>query len=554
MKKIKLADDPLKIICAVGLVLTLIISWGMVLSALIWGGGKGKVPESTFARSLKEYDLFDAPKRAMEGENPQQIERLLSRLQRQVSSVEEQLSVLKRRRALAFLDRNYIESYAKAAKEAAENFVYSAPIAAVAAEAVVLGGDPKGDAQFKTYAERLTQSRFDMLRLSLYILSGELESPASAAALLDFPDLLSLNLAGLPELTQNALYTDEFLLMAMKGDSGAQFRLSTLLNTPSPEITRMGAEFFYDHGNPLRAAELFSRAGGERDFARAADAFALAGEIPGARNIWLALSSPDGEEIPLLDRMRFYYNLSSASADRLEEMSWLEKLFTQDLSSREYPENLSVYSAIRYSRLLETERSIAVLDDMKGNPLTDLELLRRRQPDWPPTRAAAEVWILLGRHSEDEDLYEWAAWYFERQRLYSEIERLIKEATRKGMGGTWLDLHRSFALIRAGKTADAEKILLEASANGAGNRGWMFYANLGRIQESRRIIPSALEYYTNALSIISPRDRPQAAQLQMRISRCHEALGNGAESRRALEAAYELDPQNINIRQMLRRL
>jgi len=552
MKKISLADNPLKIICAAGLVLTLVISWGMVVSALVWGGRKGKVPESTFARSLRDYDLLDAPKRVMEGENPQEVERLLSRLQRQAGSVEEQLSVLKRYRALALLDRNYIESYAKAAKDAAENFVHSAPIAAVAAEAIVLGGDPKGDAQLKTYAERMTQSRFDKLKLCLYVLSGELESPVQTAAFPDFPDLLSLDLGSLPEQTQRALYTDEFLLMAMKGDSAASFKLNNLLNTPTPEITRMGAEFFYDHGNPLMAAELFSRSGEERDYARAADALTLAGEIPGARNIWLALSSPGGaeEEIPLQTRMRFFYNLSSASTDRLEEESWLEKLFTQNLSSRDFPDNIGTYSAIRYSRLLETDKGIAVMDDMKGNPLTELELLRSRQLDWPPTRAAAEVWILLGRHDENENLYEWAAWYFERQKLYPETERLLKEAARKGMGGPWLDLHRSFALIRAGKIADAEKILLEASANA----GWMFYANLGRIQESRRAISSALEYYTNAASLVSPKDRPQAAQIQMRISRCLEALGNGAESRRAMEAAYELDPENINIRRELRRL
>ena len=551
MKKIRMADNPLKIICAVGLILALIVSWGMVLAALTLGGpGKGKAPGNSFARSLREYDLYNAPKRVMEGESPQQVERLLSRLQRQVNSVEEQLSVLKRRRALALLDRNYIDSYEKAAKEAALNFVHSAPIAAVAAEAVVLGGDSKGDAQLKIYAERMTQSRFDMLKLSLYALSGDLESPAKAAALPDFPDLLSLDLSSLPDQTQMALYTDEFLLMAMKGGSEASFRLNNLLNKPTPEITRMGAEYFYDHQNPLRAAELFSRSGGERDFARAADAFALAGEIPGARNIWLALSSPGGEEIPLQTRLRFFYNLSSSSTDILEKESWLEKLFSELLSSRDSPDSLGTYSAIRYSRLLDTERSIAVLDDMKGNPLADLEFLRLMQPDWPPTRAAAEVWILLGRHSENEDLYEWAAWYFERQKLYPEIERLLKEAARKGMGGPWLSLHSSYALIRAGKTADAEKILLDASANA----GWMFYANLGRIQESRRAISSALEYYTNAASLTGSRDRPQAALLQMRISRCHEALGNSAESRRAMEAAYELDPDNINIRRELRNL
>ena len=559
MKKNKILNNPLKIICLIGFFLTLVISWGIVLSVVVWGRAESGRVQDTFTRSLREYDQFDGPKRVMEGENPEQIERLLSRLEKQASSVEEYLSVLKRRRALALIDRNYISAYADAAKEAAAKFAYSAPLAAVAAEAAVLGGTMPEEtlALLKNYAGRITQGRFDMLNLSLHVLAGNLDNPAAAAALPELSQLLSSDLSALPPQIQRDLLVNEFLLLAYNGDIPvASYRLNLLLNETAPEITRMGAEFFYDFQNPLRAAELFLRLQEERDIARAAEALALAGEISGARNIWLALSSENpmtGQRANLAfdpdARFRIFYNLAASSTDKFEEEAWLERIFT---SSRQGPlDSLGVYSTIRYTRLLDNERSIAVLDGIKGNPHIDLELLRRRLHDWPHTRSAAEVWLLLGRHDESENLHEWAAWYFEHQKLYTESGQLLKEAARKGIAGSWLDLHSSLALLREGKVSDAEKTLL-ASYSHPHSADWRISANLGRIQESRRAMSSALEYYENAaakLGFSAPlRDRPSAAILQMRISRCLEALGRSAESLRALEAAYELDSSNINIR------
>ena len=570
MKKNILLQNPLKIICIVGLILTLAISWGLVFSAVLWGrAGKEDTQSYSFARNLREYDLYNAPKRVLEGENPQQIERFLSRLQRQARSVEEHLSVLKRRRALAEIDRNYISSYAGAAMEAADKFAHSAPLAAVAAEAVLLSGTITGEtlALLNNYSGRLSQNRFDMLYLSLNVLAGNLDNPVSAAALPGLPDLYSIGfsvfqeespgpdepISRIPLNTQRDLLTNEFLLLINRGDiSTASYRINNLLNIPSPEIIRMGADFFYDHQNPLRAAELYLRLSEENDLARAAEALALAGEISGARNIWRALSAINAAENQFTDmhtRMRIFYNLAATSIGKIEEESWLERIFSMPRQGN--LDSLGIFSIIRYARLLENEQSISVLNEVNGTPLVDLELLRNRQLNWPHTRAAAEVWVLLGRHSENEMLHEWAAWYFEHQKLHSESERLIKEALRKGMAGSWLDLHRSFALIREGKTSEAEKILETYCRDS--NSDWRFFANLGRIQESRRAISSALEYYENAsvaLNRAMPlhKDRSSAAQLQMRISRCLEALGHSAESLRALEAAYELDSENINIR------
>jgi len=558
MKKKKSAVNPLKTVSVIGLILALIVSWGMVFLVLFLGNsGQEKMPENVFTRELKAYDIFDAPKRVIEGENPDRIERMLTRLQKHAKSPEEQLSVLKRRRALALIDRRYISAYAKAAQSAAEAFTRSPPIAAVAAEATVLVGVSSDNdlALLKNYASRISQYRFDTLSLSAYILAGELDNPSKAAALPLLKDLPALDLSGFSVNTQRDLLIDAFLLSAYSGDiSAATSRINNLLNTGAADIKRMGAEFFYDHNNLLRAAELFLSLDSENDFARAADAMALAGEIPGARNIWLALSGGgSGAEQPKT-RLRYLYNLASSSPDKSEEESWLEKLFTQSQGTQSRQgalDSLSVYSIIRYTRLLDADRSIAVLEGFKGSPLLDLELLRRKQPGWPPTRAMSEVWTLLNRSGDNPDLYEWAAWYFEQQRLYPEMAMLLKEAGRKGMTGTWFDLHTSLALIRDGKIQEAEKIL-EARFKDPSFTDWRIAANLGRIQESRRAISSALEFYQTAAALV--KDKPSAALVQLRLGRCLEALGRMAESYRAIELAYELDSDNINVRREFRRI
>ena len=570
-----MARTPLKPVCITGLILALILSWSMVLFGLILRRDvpvKGSYSENSFTRELREYDLFDGPKRALEGEEIQQIEKRLSRLQKQARGVEEQLSVLKRRRVLALLDRRYINAYEKAAHEAAEAFAHSVPIAAVAAEAAVLGADG-AQALLKNYAGRLSQNRFGSLELSVHVLAGNLEDPATAAALPGLETLLSRDFACPPQTRINLL-ADEFLLRALKGDiPGASARLSFLI-AEAPHDTglqRMGAEFFYDHNNPLKAADLFSRlaasgkSDGERDIARAADALVLAGEIPGARNIWLALSSPDnaaanerpGDGFSGQIRYRSLYNLAASSADSQEKLSWIEKLLSFRSQRGLAMDSTGIYSIIRYTRLLDTPRSIAVLNELVLNerrkiPLLDLELLRRRLDTLPPNRAAAEVWLLLGRQSEDEDIYEWAAWYFDHQRLYGETARLLKEAARKRMSGPWIDLHRSLALIREGKTSEGEKILLYLSEKEAGPLSWEIFANLGRIREGRRAVPAALEAYQSAAALVA--DKAAAAQVQIRISRCLEALDRIRESRNAMEYALELDGENLNIRRELRRL
>jgi len=583
--KIKLPGGiSLILVCVIGLILAIVIISGMVF--LSRAGGSQVNPATTFTGELKAYDLYDAPRRVLEGENPARIEERLLRLQKLAGSVEEQLSVLKRRRALAQIDRRYIASYGKAAGEAAEAYSYSSPIAAVAAEALLLGGAPQGDDldRLRDYGSRVAQSRFGLLELAIHFFTGDLENPARVVVLSGIDRLLAEDYPGIPEQTRKDLLLNDFLLRAYRRDvSGASQRLDALLAASSesmimaqipPELTRLAAEFFYDHNNPLRAAQFFLALAGEADIERAADSLFLAGEILAARNIWFTLSSGTMNvdlvarpaEMPV--RTRSYYNLAATAATREEEAYWMEQMFSATSiaansaaysarssssgSSVQIPmDDTRVFSVIRYSRLLETDTANAILGDYKENPLLDLELLRRALDSWPPTRANAEVWMLLGRHPSNEAVYEWAAWFFDLKNLYSETDRLLLEANRKEMFGSWYDLHRGLALLRAGRTDEGERLFKEA-VQGSIPPDWRILANLGRINESRRAISTALEYYESAAALVG--DKASTARVQMRISRCLESLGRLEESRRAVEYAYELDPDDINIRRELRRM
>ena len=215
-----------------------------------------------------------------------------------------------------------------------------------------------------------------------------------------------------------------------------------------------------------------------------------------------------------------------------------------------------MFGLIRYTRMLDTPRSIVILaeEGLKKNPFLDLELFRRRLDTWPVDKSLAEAWLLLERHPEEERLYRWAAYFFDRQKQYTETAQLLKNAANRQIAGPWLDLHRALALIREGKVSGGEKILKDALAERRllPEAAWLYHANLGRVSEDRRSFSAALDYYRTAAGLVT--DKADAARLQLRISRCLKVLGRDGESRRALENALEFDPDNLDARYELRRL
>jgi tetratricopeptide (TPR) repeat protein len=285
---------------------------------------------------------------------------------------------------------------------------------------------------------------------------------------------------------------------------------------------------------------------GDNYMGRFADALALAGEIQGARNIWATLSADPTDNKPS-EQARFLYNLARTAATESETASWLEKIFS---SPREIRENLGVYGAILYTRLQDSDEAIALLQNSGNDPLLDLEILRRQMETMPLNRAAAEVWLLLGRRPDVEDLYRWAAWYFDRQRLYAETTQLLKIVSQRQINGPWVELCRSLALIR-GERIDEGQRILEEEFSKYPNGDWRYAANIARVLEGRRSISAALANYQIAANL---SDTPQdTSQIQLRICRCLDALGRQEESRQALAYALELDPLNFEARSLLER-
>ena len=540
----------LKPVLILGAVLALLIGWGMTLFISILGENPGiniRPLNLNFRQQLSLYDDYNVPRLVLDGENPLFIENLLNDLQEKALSVEDHLSVLKRYRTIAFIDRRYIYPYITAAQYALKAHPFSAPLSVIASEAILMGSVSPGENRelLLSYAENLSQSRFSLIELGIRIISGELDSPETALNLEWLPLLLSQDLSSLPEAIRNDLEVNEFLLQAHNRNiSPANFTLSSILSRQgsSERSRRMGADFYYDHGNYLRAAELYSQLNNERDQAMAASAYTLAG-MGAARNIWLALSGADDTEL----RLRSIYNLSASGTSINESLNWLERIIALPIAAN----NLTrTYSLLRFVRLSDPARSMAILDstEMRQNPLLDLELLRLELHDLPARRGDGEVWLLLERHPQSEALHEWAAWYFDFRRLYSETALVLREATRQGMDGSWIGVHRGLALIVEGRIDEGENIFKEMEVSTA---DWRVAGNLGRIQESRRNINAALSYYEAAASLV--KDNKAAAQIQLRISRCLEALGRIQESRRALQTALEFDPDNLQIHRELRR-
>ncbi|MDR0312830.1 MAG: hypothetical protein LBI14_04470 [Treponema sp.] len=535
-----MAKNPLKPVSLIGIAFVIIL----VLALLVFSIGRNNLifpgqSSASFARDLGRYD------EALGVERPELLAKRLDRLERQAKSQEEWLSLLKRRRNLARLDSQYISDYQKSGRGAVKAFPYSEMISAVAGESLLYNPIVNADLLLD-YAGRLSRQRFDPLILSFYALTGVLGDPEKTAAIDGIELLLSADLA--PQL-RNLFRVNTVLLHILKGEiSAASVGINALLETypSSRNLLVLGGEFFYDYGNLLRSSELFSRLG-DNYIGRAADALVLAGEIPAARSIWTALAnSREADSSKLI--VQSLYNLASTSSGQ-EATAWLERIFTSGVSN----ETEKLYAMIAYTRLLNTSRAITILEEenLKEKPLLDLELLRRRLDTWPLDRLTAETWLLLGRHPESEALYQWAAWFFDRQKLYAETAQLLKITGQRQISASWLDLTRALALLREGSINEG-LTMLQSEFQKNPSRDWRIPANIARVMESRRSITVALDLYQSA-AVLAETNQDMAL-IQLRISRCLEALGYKDESKRALEYAQELDPENLYVRLEIWRL
>jgi tetratricopeptide (TPR) repeat protein len=567
---------PIKLAVLCGALLSAFLCAFLIFLALRPDRDYGVFPASpsrdVFHRLLRDYDRIAGatlvPGSAPDPERFDTLSGLLDKMERNVQGVESWLSLLKRRRALAQSSPRLLGRYQDSGQRAAAAFPWSEPLAAVAAAATLRGAPVTANtgAALRLYADRLNETHLSPLALGILILTGAFNSPALAAeargeALLSAG--LPLIRPGLPTSQGDRLITNLALLRLLRGDyRGAEAQLQGISRPEIPELWDFLGDYYYDFGDPLRAAEIFHRAGDGAGLLRSADALWLGGKTENARNIWLALSGAAGGAGLLPGTgPRSLYNLAVSAPGDEERKTWFALVYQagrEDQALRRDP--CYQYGLIGHSRDLPPYEALALLDDTRepddGGPearaLRDLEILRRRGELWPPDRTVAETWLLLGRHPEDGRLYQWAAWYFERQRRYDEMAMLVKNAGYRGIRGPWLDLHAGLRALEAGRLDQAEE-RLRGIAVQPGNRSiWQAEANLGLIMESRHAPGSALEQYEIAMSRAGNGEG--ASRLQLRIAGCLRTLGRAEESRRALRYSLDLNPDNLAARLELRRL
>jgi tetratricopeptide (TPR) repeat protein len=472
-------------------------------------------------------------------------------------SVQSLLSTLKRQRGLVFENpgnQRLLDQYRESAEKAADAYPGDENLAAIAAEAFILSNEDASP-----YASRISKTELLPLALSALVLSGSFESPASAETALGSSTLASLT-------TNSSLTIDLALLHLLRGEiSEAAAMIHTLLDTNPNLVLKLAAEFYYDFGDPLEAAELFSRLSSVPGLEspdmqtyvleRQADSLALAGKLESARTFWRLLSVPDatGSYTQNTDALaRSLYNLALSESDESKAAAYLEQLLTLNSS-------YTVSAAIRYTRLQNRSRALAILqEEGVTEPLLDLEQLRYQLETLRAEDAAPQVWLLLNRHPGESELYHWAAWYFTFERLYNEAVLLINQARALGMdesNDAWVSLYDALLRMRRADFNGAETLLKGIIESNESSSDWEAYADLGLAMESGLSTAEALNYYIQARTAFEntqEADNSGLVRLYIAIARCQRTLGRSNESRQTLQEALNLDPENTELMSQIR--
>jgi tetratricopeptide (TPR) repeat protein len=495
--------------------------------------------QDNFSRSLSEYDTQFSDTGA--NRDFERMNRELDKLEKKAIGVESWLSVLKRRRALARINQSSLENYKKSVNNAIQLYPMSQPVAAIAAEALIKNTAINREAEVKLreWVVLLNDPSFNTLRLGLHILLGDFKNPARA---MQIP--VSLSSGGIESIA-----LDIIILKILQNDIRAAVSdIQTVLHSPFPSDNslRLSAEFFYDFGDIERSAEIFSAINDEKARSREADALYLAGFQGSARLIWSMLSDSQND----LLKERSLYNLGVTADDKYEAAYFFEKLINTDMAYNVPVSAEKQFGLIYYSRLLDIQRAINVLEKIKpaDYPYVDLELCKRQTPVRELGRQLAEAWLLLDRHYDNEELYRWVSWLFLFQRNYSELKILLNRIENLQSNGQWGSTHwaevcRAIQLMFGGDLETAENILRSIPVEEA---DWTVHANLGRNIEAQRSPSRAIEQYN--LAALRTENSKTSAKIQLRIAKCFSALGRSDEALRSLQYAIELDPENLAVR------
>jgi tetratricopeptide (TPR) repeat protein len=560
--------DVLNFACGLGIALGLILCGGFVFVHFSKAANPS-ASESSFFQALREFDGFLAASWEEAELDVRRVNQEFDKLEKKAISVESNLSVLKRRRLLSQKDGNFLPAYQKAAQKIAARFPASQPLAAVAAESLLVPSTPMNAAasgiggvdtemseQLRSYALRLADPAYKSVALDIYVLLGDMNDPVKASEIPGRDDLFPAH--------EDRFAVDNAILSLLKGDiTAATAHVNEALKNKNAlsngasiqQSTRQfAAEFFYDYDKPVRAAEIFAQFPDETSALRQADALWLSGNTQNARNVWALLVNSTKPEV----KAKSLYNLAATETQPDKAKDYLAKLSVVLQADSKTDADYSSLGKIRYSRLLNAQDAINNLQAQTQNPLIALELLRRQREIWTPDKTIAQTWFLLGKNPTDERIYQWAGWLFDFQRRYAETDMLVKNAEFNNLSGGWLELHEGISLILKDRLDDAlvhlKAVIAAAPAtvNTAAGNLWSAPANIGRILEARHSASEALEYYQIAANL--EKGAENAARLQFRISRCLHSLGRDEESKAALEAALSLKPDYLPALAELKRL
>ena len=508
----------------------------------------------------------------------------------------------------------FLDDYRRSAERAAREFPHSPPVCALASEAllrqavydgVLPAASPPAAAQNaelqtaseltgtvelkKTieglsnamlYTGPLSQNVYTSLVFSFFSLSGifgsleETRARPDARTLFETAALLPVYPAPEPASRKNArenLMIDAAILRLLDGVNGEELPFVTPLDpetTQNPAVIRFLARYHYDFGSPLTAGELFSRLGGIDNLEMAAASLYLADRPESALTFWRAIS--DMPAAPPGPRLRSLYNIASLAPD--SSVAGLEKILIET-GGEIGKTDAALPAFVLYTRRLPAARALAVLeaDERTGTePLLDIELHKRNAERNGVLKTVGDTWLLLNRHQTEDMVYQWAAWYFEFQKLYDQSAFLKHFAERNTIDSRAVTINESLKAMRAENFTAAESLfrsLLDDKPVDTGRKStgtpamqsWLVYANLGLVQEIRRSPREALDSYLEALRLLpasglNPAGKKNMAKLYLHAARCYDLLRMPDATRTALEKALELDGDNVNIRMAATRL
>lgn len=490
--------------------------------------------QDSFYRILRQYDLLASEIYGTQREYDR-LHGELDRLERRAIGVESWLSILKRRRALANIHPPSMENYRVSINNALKVYPSSAPITAIAAASLIKNTaiNNETEEQLRELLPFFAENSFNNLRLAIHILLGDFRNPQRALSLpagivSDGSEFISVNLA---------------VLKTLRADyRGAAADVQMMMNNyPTVNALRFAAEYNYDFGSLERSAEIFSLINDEYAMIRQADALYLAGYRDSASSIWSSLA-----EIP---NELSLYNLAVTTNNKNTSQAWLEKLINLNTASNS---DSRQFGLIHYSRMLDHTAALSLLRNTinlspLNYPYIDLEICRRLAQERNPGRQVAETWLLLDRHSDNEELYRWASWLFFFQRRFDEAQILLDRMDLIKLNADWIDIYKALFFMDEGNLDAAENIFSSIPSQEA---EWFVCANLGRIYETIRSPARALEQYELAAAKLQAiQYNPKiASRMQLRISRCFSALNRPGEARRTLQYALDLDPENLAAR------